>query len=106
MKAPKPEPEKINPLKRPLDPKDAKERAKKLLKAGKLSIPNKGPEEKTSFKRSRVLERKLTSTGRSEGHGLGDGFSGNMTPSNVPQFEPFTPQTDREGSLIFVLKTD
>lgn len=90
MKAPKPEPEKVNPLKRPLDPKDAKELAKKLILSGKVSIPTKPTVEKTVFKRSRILERKLSSTGRTEGHG-------GMTPGYAstyyaePHFEPFTP---------------
>ncbi|ODM98758.1 Negative elongation factor E [Orchesella cincta] len=90
MKAPKPEPEKVNPLKRPLDPKDAKEYARKLIMSGKVSIPSKPTIEKTVFKRSRILERKLSSTGRTEGHG-------GMTPGYAssyhaePHFEPFTP---------------
>lgn len=99
MKAPKPEPEKVNPLKRPLDPKDAKELAKKLILSGKVSIPTKPTVEKTVFKRSRILERKLSSTGRTEGHG-------GMTPGYAssyhaePHFEPFTPHGgDKDGPL-------
>lgn len=92
MKDPKPEPEKVNPLKRPLDPKDAKELAKKLIMSGKVSLPHKMVEEKkTVFKRPRTLERRILSTGRSEGHGgLTPGYS---TPAyqNEFQFEPFTP---------------
>lgn len=90
MKAPKPEPEKVNPLKRPLDPKDAKELAKKLILSGKVSIPTKPTVEKTVFKRSRILERKLSSTGRTEGHGgLTPGYASSYHAE--PHFEPFTP---------------
>lgn len=90
MKAPKPEPEKVNPLKRPLDPKDAKELAKKLILSGKVFIPTKPTVEKTVFKRSRILERKLSSTGRTEGHGgLTPGYASSYHAE--PHFEPFTP---------------
>jgi len=58
LKAPKPEPEK-SPIKRPSEAKDAKELAKKLIKSGKISAFCK-PKEKTGFKRSRGLERKLS----------------------------------------------
>jgi hypothetical protein len=58
---PKAEPEKSNPLKRSLDPKEATELAKKLVAQGKISVGlGKGNEQKTIFKRPSGLEKKLT----------------------------------------------
>ncbi|CAG0879271.1 unnamed protein product [Darwinula stevensoni] len=66
LKAPKPEPEKTATLKRPTEAKEAKEIAKKLLKSGAIHAikkpENKG--EKTTFKRSRGLERRLSGSER------------------------------------------
>ncbi len=66
LKAPKSEPEKTPTLKRPAEARDAREVAKKLLKSGAIqAIPK--PCEKTEtagFKRSRGLERKLSSSDR------------------------------------------
>lgn len=94
MRVPKVEPEKINPLKRPLDPKDAKELARKLIMSGKVALPQKiGDEKKTVFKRPRTLERKILATGRSEGHGgFTPGYNTNFQTDY--QFEPFTPAPD------------
>nr|CAG4638786.1 EOG090X0F8Z [Cyclestheria hislopi] len=66
LKAPKPEPEKTPTSKRPAEARDAREVAKKLLKSGAISAIPK-PNEKTEtagFKRSRGLERKLSSSDR------------------------------------------
>nr|CAG4635113.1 EOG090X0F8Z [Alona affinis] len=66
LKAPKVEPEKTPALKRPAEARDAREVAKKLLKSGAISAIPK-PCEKTEtagFKRSRGLERKLSSSDR------------------------------------------
>ena len=56
LKAPQKEPEQLTPLKRPLEAKDAKEIAKKLVKSGaiKMSERNQTTGEKTTFKRSMV----------------------------------------------------
>jgi len=109
FQSPKIEPEKINPLKRALEPKDAKELAKKLVLSGKISVPIKPSANKTLFKRPLGLERKLNE-GRSPGPGgfspaPGDSPSGGMTPfpgSSSPapsfHFEPFTPSTPSEPS--------
>nr|SVE74492.1 EOG090X0F8Z [Daphnia barbata] len=66
LKAPKPEPEKAPALKRPAEARDAREVAKKLLKSGAISAIPKPCEktETTGFKRSRGLERKLSSSDR------------------------------------------
>ncbi|XP_057378578.1 negative elongation factor E-like [Daphnia carinata] len=66
LKAPKPEPEKTPALKRPAEARDAREVAKKLLKSGAISAIPKPCEktETTGFKRSRGLERKLSSSDR------------------------------------------
>nr|CAG4643551.1 EOG090X0F8Z [Ilyocryptus agilis] len=78
LKAPKLEPEKTPALKRPAEARDAREVAKKLLKSGAIpAIPK--PSEKTEtagFKRSRGLERKLSSSDR-----------GTSAPSG---FQPFS----------------
>ncbi|KAK7066397.1 hypothetical protein SK128_013549, partial [Halocaridina rubra] len=62
LKAPKQEPEPLVPLKRPLEAKDAKEMAKKLIKSGAIKVPERPQTaaEKTTFKRSMGLERKLS----------------------------------------------
>ena len=56
LKAPKQEPEPTVPLKRPIEAKDAKEMAKKLIKSGAVKVPDRFrvPSEKTTFKRSIV----------------------------------------------------
>jgi hypothetical protein len=91
----KPEPEKVNPLKRPMDPKDAKERARRLIMSGKINLGNKKAEVKTTFKRPRALERKILATGRSEGHGgLTPGYNASYPGLDSIQFEPFTPNPD------------
>nr|CAG4637412.1 EOG090X0F8Z [Ceriodaphnia reticulata]SVE73242.1 EOG090X0F8Z [Ceriodaphnia reticulata] len=66
LKAPKPEPEKTTAIKRPAEARDAREVAKKLLKSGAISAIPKPSEktETTGFKRSRGLERKLSSSDR------------------------------------------
>lgn len=66
LKAPKPEPEKTPMLKRPAEARDAREVAKKLLKSGAISAIPKPTEKLVSagFKRSRGLERKLSSSDR------------------------------------------
>nr|CAG4647465.1 EOG090X0F8Z [Megafenestra aurita]SVE92702.1 EOG090X0F8Z [Megafenestra aurita] len=66
LKAPKVEPEKTPALKRPAEARDAREVAKKLLKSGAISAIPKPSEktETTGFKRSRGLERKLSSSER------------------------------------------
>ncbi|XP_076038704.1 uncharacterized protein LOC143023920 isoform X1 [Oratosquilla oratoria] len=62
LKTPKPEPEMLVPLKRPMEAKDAKEMAKKLIKSGAIKVPERPQNntEKTTFKRSMGLERKLS----------------------------------------------
>ncbi|XP_068230003.1 negative elongation factor E isoform X2 [Palaemon carinicauda] len=62
LKAPKQEPEPLVPLKRPMEAKDAKEMAKKLIKSGAIKVPERSQAatEKTTFKRSMGLERKLS----------------------------------------------
>ncbi|XP_037789356.1 LOW QUALITY PROTEIN: negative elongation factor E-like [Penaeus monodon] len=62
LKAPKQEPEPLVPLKRPMEAKDAKEMAKKLIKSGAIKVPERPQPatEKTTFKRSMGLERKLS----------------------------------------------
>jgi len=68
MKTPvRPEPEPIHQaVKRPSEAKDAKEYAKKLIRSGAIrSIERKGDhKDKTTFKRSKGLERKLTVSDR------------------------------------------
>lgn len=56
LKAPKQEPEPLVPLKRPMEAKDAKEMAKKLIKSGAIKVPERPQPatEKTTFKRSMV----------------------------------------------------
>lgn len=56
LKAPKQEPEPLVPLKRPMEAKDAKEMAKKLIKSGAIKVPERpqAATEKTTFKRSMV----------------------------------------------------
>lgn len=99
---PKQEPEK-NSLKRPLEAKDAKEVAKKLLKSGQIKAIKKTLEkekvkdEKASggFKRSQGLERKLSGMDRamssyqpfSATHGPGGGFD-----TGGEDFEPEIPE--------------
>ncbi|CAG7835233.1 unnamed protein product [Allacma fusca] len=101
MKAPKVEPEKTNMHKRPLDPKDAKELAKKLILAGKVSIPKKPEMERTTFKRSRVFERKLGSSVRSDVPYGSGGQEAVMTPAgDAIQFEPFTPSAPVAGERV------
>jgi len=105
MKVSKPEPEKVNPLKRPMDPKDAKERAKRLIMSGKINLGNKKAEVKTTFKRPRALERKILATGRSEGHGgLTPGYNASYPGLDSIQFEPFTPHPENpieKDNLMF-----
>lgn len=70
QKAPRPEPERqqtSSTLKRPIEAKDAREVARKLLKSGAINPivrPSKRCEQE-GFKRPRGLERKLTETDRS-----------------------------------------
>lgn len=66
LKAPKIEPEKTPAMKRPAEARDAREVAKKLLKSGAISAIPKPSEkyETAGFKRSRGLERKLSSSDR------------------------------------------
>jgi len=59
---PKPEPEKLSSLKRPLEPKDAKEYAKKLILSGKIFVPKQPLTPKTVFKKPQGLLRKLSET--------------------------------------------
>lgn len=58
LKAPKQEPEPLVPLKRPMEAKDAKEMAKKLIKSGAIKVPERpqAATEKTTFKRSMVRD--------------------------------------------------
>ena len=84
MKAPKPEPEKTPMLKRPAEARDAREVAKKLLKSGAISAIPKPSEktETTGFKRSRGLERKLSSSDRApSGFQPFSASQGSMVPS-------------------------
>lgn len=62
LRAPKPESEQNTPNKRPMEAKDAKEMAKKLIKSGAIRVPEKqhSSNERTTFKRSMGLERKLS----------------------------------------------
>ncbi|XP_043204843.1 negative elongation factor E-like isoform X2 [Amphibalanus amphitrite] len=66
LKAPRQEPEPIHPVKRPSEAKDAKEYAKKLIRSGAIrSIERRDDnKEKTTFKRSKGLERKLSGSDR------------------------------------------
>ncbi|XP_037083126.1 negative elongation factor E-like [Pollicipes pollicipes] len=66
LKTPRQEPEPIHPVKRPSEAKDAKEYAKKLIRSGAIrSIEKKEDhKEKTTFKRSKGLERKLSGSDR------------------------------------------
>nr|CAG4642104.1 EOG090X0F8Z [Eurycercus lamellatus] len=85
LKAPKPEPEKTPALKRPAEARDAREVAKKLLKSGAISAIPK-PCEKTEtagFKRSRGLERKLSSSDRApSGFQPFSASQGSMVPND------------------------
>ncbi|KAI5701963.1 hypothetical protein M8J75_015196 [Diaphorina citri] len=70
QKAPRPEPERTqasSTLKRPIEAKDAREVARKLLKSGAINPIVRPPKrcEQEGFKRPRGLERKLTETDRS-----------------------------------------
>lgn len=70
QKAPRPEPERAqvsSTLKRPIEAKDAREVARKLLKSGAINPIVRPPKrcEQEGFKRPRGLERKLTETDRS-----------------------------------------
>ncbi|CAL4202646.1 unnamed protein product, partial [Meganyctiphanes norvegica] len=62
LKAPQKEPEPLIPLKRHMEAKDAKEMAKKLIKSGAIRVPGRSVAsgDKTTFKRSMGLERKLS----------------------------------------------
>ncbi|KAF4532125.1 hypothetical protein B566_EDAN004131 [Ephemera danica] len=67
LKAPRPEPERIAPQKRPVEARDAREMAKKLIKSGAISAIQKSPRkaEQSCFKRPiRAMERKLSGTER------------------------------------------
>lgn len=62
LKAPRQEPERTTPIKRPqIEARDAREIAKKLIKSGAIAAIQKAPkrDEKAGFKRPRGLERKL-----------------------------------------------
>ena len=85
LKAPKPEPEKTPAMKRPAEARDAREVAKKLLKSGAISaIPKPRNETETAgFKRSRGLERKLSSSDRApSGFQPFSASQGSMVPMN------------------------
>ncbi|KAA0190789.1 hypothetical protein HAZT_HAZT007064 [Hyalella azteca] len=62
LRTPKPDAEQSPTNKRPMEAKDAKEMAKKLIKSGAIRVPEKLPSnnERTTFKRSMGLERKLS----------------------------------------------
>jgi len=120
---PKQEPEK-NSLKRPLEAKDAKEVAKKLLKSGQIKAIKKTLEKEKvkdekangGFKRSQGLERKLSGMDRamssyqpfSATHGPGGGFDtgGDDNEPEIPEdaqkakqknlYENFVRERDRE----------
>ncbi|XP_076038703.1 uncharacterized protein LOC143023919 [Oratosquilla oratoria] len=69
LKTPKPEPEMLVPLKRPMETKDAKEMAKKIIKSGAIKVPQRPQNntEKTTFKRSMNLyDRFATARDREE----------------------------------------
>lgn len=74
LKTGKPE---LNPLKRNLDPKDARAHAANLIQAGKITLSRKPAMQKTVFKRAKVLEKKLAPASTSE------------LPLQQPHFEPF-----------------
>lgn len=87
LKAPKPEPEKTPMLKRPAEARDAREVAKKLLKSGAISAIPKPSEKLVSagFKRSRGLERKLSSSDRApSGFQPFSASQGSMLPAEEP----------------------
>ncbi|KAF2355045.1 hypothetical protein FHG87_014201 [Trinorchestia longiramus] len=62
LRTPKPDVEQSPSNKRPMEAKDAKEMAKKLIKSGAIRVPEKqhSNNERTTFKRSMGLERKLS----------------------------------------------
>lgn len=65
LKAPRQEPERTTPIKRPqMEARDAREIAKKLIKSGAIAAIQKAPkrDEQAGFKRPRGLERKLERT--------------------------------------------
>nr|CAG4646630.1 EOG090X0F8Z [Macrothrix elegans] len=111
LKAPKVEPEKTPALKRPAEARDAREVAKKLLKSGAISAIPKPSEktETTGFKRSRGLERKLSSSDRApSGFQPFSASQGSMVsnddhpvqeprPKKVPNlYENFVPSRDSD----------
>ena len=69
--------------------KDAKEAAKKLIRSGAIAaIQKSGDRERTSFKRSQGLERKLTTVGGGVGSMIGSSTSG---PDNAKAgYQPFS----------------
>lgn len=97
MKSPKPEPEKQPVvLKRPSEAKDAKEAAKKLLKSGAISAIKIENKEKQGFKRSKNLERKLSTTEKAQVSGY-QPFQPNH-PSDDEEKETVPPPTASSGS--------
>ncbi len=102
MKAPKLEPEKTPTLKRPAEARDAREVAKKLLKSGAISAIRK-PCEKTEtagFKRSRGLERKLSSSDRApSGFQPFSASQGSMVPSE--EHNTVHQETRNKSSKVF-----
>ncbi|GLV32055.1 Negative elongation factor E [Carabus blaptoides fortunei] len=83
LKAPKPEPEKPVIPKRPAEARDAREVAKKLIKSGvitAISKAQKRPEQSTTFKRPRGVERKL------------------IAEKTVSNYQPFSAVQAEEGS--------
>ncbi|CAG0913251.1 unnamed protein product [Notodromas monacha] len=96
LKTPKVEPEQvpvISSKKRPIEGKDAKEFAKKLLLTGKIVVIPK-PEEKTTFKRSLGLERKLSgveSRLSKSPHPAGSPPYNTPRPKQAPTLPPLDP---------------
>lgn len=86
-------------MKRPLEPKEAKEYAKKLVLTGKISVPTKPFGSKMIFKKPQGLARKLTETRVSAivtptlnpSGGAFQSTSGVTGVSSGVQFKPFTP---------------
>lgn len=100
LKAPKQEPEKQAPLKRPTEAKDAKEFAKKLLKSGAISAIKVESKEKQGFKRSKNLERKISTAEKAQVSGYQPFQSAHQ--SDEEEKEP--PQASTSGSTRPQLK--
>uniref|UniRef100_T1J1B0 protein kinase C n=1 Tax=Strigamia maritima TaxID=126957 RepID=T1J1B0_STRMM len=101
LKAPKPEPEK-QPIviKRPFEAKDAKEAAKKLLKSGAISAIKIENKNKMGFKRSKNLERKLSTTEKAQVSGYQPFQPAHQSDEEEKEKESSTPSSAPSGRPI------